>query len=322
MIIQTSAPSNIALIKYMGKADASQNKSTNRSLSLTLEHLRTYVELQKVDNVSCDSWMPLEKKGLITIDLSEKGQARFLKHFQFLKETFGIEGNFIVRSANNFPSDCGIASSASSFAALTLAAYDLALHQELIQEKSLEELASLSQKGSGSSCRSLFSPWGLWDENGATELQLETPKLYHAIVLAENSKKQVSSSEAHKRVITSDLFQGRPERAEKRLKDLIHSLNTNLWSQACEITWQEFWDMHALFETSKPPFGYMTNASLQILNELRPHMSELMITMDAGANVHVIYRESDLEKAEAIFKALEKNFQVVRSGKALTGALV
>lgn len=321
MKIQTSAPSNIALIKYMGKMDTFQNRPTNRSLSLTLEHLRTYIELEAVAEKTRDQtdiWQPLEKKGLVTLSLGEKGQKRFLKHFQFLKETFGIKDIFTVRSANNFPSDCGIASSASSFAALTMAAYDYALHRGLITEKSREELASLSQKGSGSSCRSFFAPWGLWEENGARELQLETAKLHHALILAESGKKQVSSSEAHQRVTSSGLFHGRPERAENRLNDLILALNTNQWAAACEITWIEFWDMHALFETAKPPFGYMTGASLQILNILRPALNELMITMDAGANVHVIYREEDREKADGIFKELEKTFQVVRSGKALT----
>ena len=319
MRIQSSAPSNIALIKYMGKLDPAQNKPTNRSLSLTLEHLRTYVELQQNAQANEDVWGPLEKKGLVAIDLSENGQRRFLKHFQFLKETFGIKGHFLVRSANNFPADCGIASSASSFAALTMAAYDLALNSELIQEMSLEQLAVLSQKGSGSSCRSFFSPWGLWDLDGAKEILLEVPRLHHALILAEPTKKHVSSSEAHRRVSTSELFAGRPERAELRLMELIHSLNSNQWAKACEITWAEFWDMHALFETAKPPFGYMTAGSLEVLNVLRPHISDLMVTMDAGANVHVIYRETDLTKASEVLKVIEKSFQVVRSGKSLAG---
>lgn len=318
MIIQTSAPSNIALIKYMGKLDSLQNRPTNRSLSLTLEHLRTYVQLERTLTGGSDSWQPLNKEGLVAIRLSENGQKRFLRHFQFLKETFGIKDIFIIRSANNFPSDCGIASSASSFAALTMAAYDYALNHGLIQEMSLEELANLSQKGSGSSCRSFFAPWGLWDDNGAKELTLETAKIHHAIALAESEKKQVSSSEAHKRVVTSDLFRGRPERAEERLNHLIQALNTNQWSKACEITWLEFWDMHALFETSRPPFGYMTEGSLKVLNLLRPEIQNLMVTMDAGANVHILYREEDTHRAEAVFKEIEKSFQVVRSGRALT----
>jgi len=123
--IQSSAPSNIALIKYMGKTDSTNNRPTNSSLSFTLDNLRTFVEITPLDSER-DQWEALAGEDLLPVELSEKGRARFLAHFAFLKLEWGLEGHYQIRSASNFPSDCGLASSASSFAALTLATARLA----------------------------------------------------------------------------------------------------------------------------------------------------------------------------------------------------
>src|SRR4051812_32507033 len=111
---QASAPSNIALIKYMGKTADGTNTGTNPSLSMTLPHLLSHVEIE--DGAEQDSWESLDGN----LKLSETGRAKFLKHLLFLKEQYQVTDRFFtVRSKNDFPSDCGIASSASSFAALT-----------------------------------------------------------------------------------------------------------------------------------------------------------------------------------------------------------
>ena len=149
-MIHAEAPSNIALIKYMGKISGTGNKPTNASVSYTLPHLVTRVEIVKNP---IDDWAPLEAKSFVAPELSSKGRQKFLDHFARLKEAWGIEGNFLIRSANNFPSDCGLASSASSFAALTRAT--AVLRQELTgKETSVEEQSRWSRQGSGSSCRS------------------------------------------------------------------------------------------------------------------------------------------------------------------------
>lgn len=250
---EVSAPSNIALIKYMGKTDISTNKPTNASLSYTLPHLQSYVRLTEDPQLESDIWMPLERSGLQSIHLSEKGQSRFLAHFANLKNKFQIASNYKVESANDFPSDCGLASSASSFAALTKAAL-LAFSENKSELKSMTEIekAELSRRGSGSSCRSFFAPWSLWDAEGARGIEGLPTKLYHAVVIVGSEKKEVSSSDAHKRVISSDLFVGRVRRVEVRMQDLLEALCKNDWQRSFELCWAEFWDMHALFLTAKP----------------------------------------------------------------------
>lgn len=309
--IEASAPSNIALIKYMGKVDTALNKPTNISISYTLEKLRTFVRIRPIQ-ADADIWNPYIKDDLMPIALSEKGEDKFIHFFQELKKEFKLSGYYEIQSANNFPSDCGLASSASSFAALTKCTHDLYIH---LNEKRpmpyrAKELAKLSQKGSGSSCRSFFSPWGLWHEHGAEEIQLPYTQLLHMVILCDESVKEVSSSEAHKLVLTSDLFKGRPERAHDRYQKLVTALRTQNWLDAVDICWSEFWDMHTLFHTAHPPFMYMNGLSQSVLAKLlqlwKVNKDSPLITMDAGSNIHLLFRQdqqASYDNYERIFKS-------------------
>lgn len=296
MRIEVSAPSNIALIKYMGKTSTTGNLPSNASFSYTLEHLRSHLVIEEA---KVDDWAALP--GYMPIELSEVGRTKFMNHFSKLKNVWEIQGNFRILSANDFPSDCGLASSASSFAALTLGAYELARSQRPEFQLSPRELSKWSRQGSGSSCRSFFSPWAAWQDDGAEELPLDL-KLDHAVVIVEGAVKSVSSSQAHVRVASSLLFNGRTERAQKRMHDLIGALKNNQWREAYELCWAEFWDMHALFETSQPSFGYMQPASLMVLEKLRDVWRETgdgpLVTMDAGPNIHVLLRPDQRAAAD------------------------
>lgn len=290
---QASAPSNIALIKYMGKLDFARNIPSNSSLSYTLENLRTFVEIEKTDGAE-DVWKPLVKAECLSPIFSIKGQQRFLNYFKKLKNIYGVTENFVVKSANNFPSDSGMASSASSFAALTMAA-DKAFTDLGYRNQSDQTLYQLSREGSGSSCRSFFSPWAVWSGVEVYEPEIKTQKLLHDVILVDTKVKEVSSGDAHKRIETSPNNTGRKERAEQRLKELIQALQEDNWKGAYNIVWDEFMDMHELFETAEPLFCYRTEKSYQALQALREFWKERndgpLVTMDAGPNVHLLWRE-------------------------------
>ena len=314
-----SAPSNIALIKYMGKIEGLGNRPTNPSISYSLEHLRTFVEIEEHPG-SGDVWEPLSLKGSAVLKLSEGGREKFLKHFRFLKQKWEIEGAFKIRSANNFPSDCGLASSASSFAALTKAAAE---HFQRLRAQGWGaealELSKLSRQGSGSSCRSFFSPWALWRSEGAEPVDLPAG-LHHAVIVLESGIKQVSSSEAHRRVITSPRFQGRVPRAEQKLEDLISVIRQEKWKWAYEIIWDEFWDMHELFHTSQPGFQYMTPECREILQFMERQWKKkghgLWITLDAGPNIHLLFHREDRDLAETYLEDFKKYSVLTSWGRA------
>ncbi len=318
------APSNIALIKYMGKQDIAGNISTNASLSYTLDHLRTRVRVcWEAGHAGKFVWRPLNEAGMFAPSLSEKGEARFLTHADRCLKALASDRSdvrpesqaksLVVESANAFPSDCGLASSASSFAALTLAIAKL-VGVETDTLKSRVRLADISRQGSGSSCRSFFTPWAIWKPSGAEPLEglPEPGRIRHLALIVDAEKKAVSSSEAHVRVTTSLQFRGRVERAEERLRLVTDQLKraggeggVHAWNRAAHTVWAESWDMHALFETSDPPFGYFIPESVRALNVIRDLATEFkiefgaaafrepMVTMDAGPNVHVLLWTDD-----------------------------
>ncbi len=293
-----SAPSNIALIKYMGKE--SNGQPVNSSLSYTLNHLQSYVEIEEAER---DSWEYLSSMAAEELTLSREGIDRFMAHFSNLRTKFSLSGNYTVRSANTFPSDCGLASSASSFAALTLC-FAKVLKSKLGQDLNSEELSLLSQKGSGSSCRSFFQPWAIWEKDKVYEVDLPFKSLLHQVLILNSDKKKISSSQAHKNVQTSLNFQVRPLRAEERLKELLEALKTKDWKKSYEITWEEFQDMHNLFETSCPPFGYISPEGMEVLNVISNYWQDTgdgpIVTMDAGPNIHLLYREDQSKDCTAL----------------------
>lgn len=314
-----SAPSNIALIKYMGKKDVSTNTPDNPSLSYTLPHLTTKVELELTD-LSEDVWEPLNDDKYVKLHLEPKESARYLKHFKRIKDQFSISQNFKVRSANDFPENCGLASSASSFAALTKAA--CTAFADLKKEECLkpEEMADISKLGSGSSCRSFLEPWCVWSEDKIFKMDFSYKDLLHMVVISGGERKKVSSSEAHKIVQTSLLYEGREERATVRMGLLTHALGNQNWKQAFELCWAEFWDMHALFESSNPSFGYMNEGTMTVLKFAKAIWRQIddgpLVTMDAGPNVHLLFRPEQVEMAKSLKEKCEELNLKVYSNRA------
>lgn len=300
--ITAEAPSNIALIKYMGKTQDQVNMATNPSISYTLPHLKTKVTLEVTEAINA-LWQPDETMNY-HMSLSEVGKNKFLAHWDRCHQRMapGFSKGVIITSGNNFPSDCGLASSASSFAALTLACHKLFLEMGLLKKKwTTLELAQLSREGSGSSCRSFFEPWAYWSGSEIHPLdQTVWADLLHSAVVVDHGKKKVSSSDAHQKIVSSSLFTGRLERTQARSDKLQKLLKQkDSWSSMYELIWSEFWDMHALFETSSPPFYYMTPKSLLALrflqNDWEARGDGPLITMDAGPNIHLLYRKNQSE---------------------------
>ena len=294
------APANIALIKYMGKKDPEKNIPGNASLSYTLDKLLTNVMLEEHSGTK-DIWEPLTIPGAQPFTLPTAAQERFIQHLAMLKAYFNYSGSFVVRSSNNFPHSSGLASSASSFAALTkctaLALSELT-HCPL---PSIETQAALSRQGSGSSCRSFFSPWALWDDQTVSAIQLPYMQLFHEVIIISQDEKKVSSSAAHQRILTSPHYATRSDRASQNLKLLLTAFTAKDWTAAYQICWHEFQDMHHLFSTCDQPFSYMTeksNAALSSVQDLWQRNGDgPIVTMDAGPNIHLLYRMDQGEMA-------------------------
>lgn len=294
------APSNIALIKYMGKKDG--NIATNISLSYTLEKFTTEVILELNKH---------PKDQFINNNFNQQEIERFLAHLSYIKHITKFDRYFMIKSKNNFPRSAGIASSASSFAALTICAFKCISEITKSSIPTAETMSNISRTASGSSCRSFFSPWCVW--NGLVTEKIDLPILQHDLILVDDQQKKISSSAAHKLIQTSLLIDRRKERAEIRFYRLKAALNSNNWKEAYQTCWEEFFDMHALFETSCPNFGYITAKTMAILIEIREFWENNndgpIITIDAGPNIHLLWRNNSEDIRSELKKQLLKNFR-------------
>ena len=330
------APSNIALVKYMGKKDASRNIPENPSLSLTLSSLKSIVELTLRDGSQGVSWIP-QLPSLPggcpgeSPQLSSSGIQKVIKHVERVKLRLPVLFNewkiplhqqrfekcqIILKTANTFPQASGIASSASSFAALTLAVgAAFSSSRKVFEEVWSKEpelrraFAQISREGSGSSCRSFEGPWVEWNEDRAQLVSDSAlDQLAHFVVLIKTDPKKVSSSEAHLRIKTSPLWTGRVQRTQDRVVRLKSAIQRGRIDEVSDIAWDEAWEMHSLFHTSQKPFTYWEPGSIHGLkyfsepSESWP--SAPIVTLDAGPNLHVLVLKKDQEYWRAQLKEL------------------
>ncbi|NQY43351.1 MAG: diphosphomevalonate decarboxylase [Legionellales bacterium] len=309
------APSNIALIKYMGKSRQETNTPTNTSISYTLNHLMSYVEVELNPNSEQDVWHPLAQNNCKAISLNSKAKTKFLNHLSLIKERFNVNENFIVSSCNNFPHSTGIASSASSFAALTKCAINAMCSIKNIPLPSINDMAKISKLGSGSSCRSFFSPWAIWKENTISNIAFPYDDLIHQIIIVSDTPKIVSSSQAHVMVQSSPLFQQRLDKIEERANNLISQINNQNWFNIYQIVKEEFLEMHKLFETSIPSFSFMSESSKKIIDDVEclweTRKDGPLITMDAGPNVHLLYRKDQTNIANEFYNNYRKTYEIL-----------
>src|SRR5690606_28765036 len=223
MRILVRAPSNIAIVKYMGKSAASPEKRNipeNPSISMTLSGLCTFLEVRASDGGKTGSKVRLVEEPPAgargeSPKLSESGSQRFTDHFLRCVEKlpavfvrFGLvargdaASSYEIRTSNTFPHAAGIASSASSFAALTLATAALqALDREAFRKRYAEDaalraaLGSLSREGSGSSARSFDGPFVSWEGETVEAVPSSLPPLSDLVVVVSSGEKKVGSSE-------------------------------------------------------------------------------------------------------------------------------
>lgn len=326
------APSNIALIKYMGKRDTAQNLPMNPSLSLTLDRFCTFAELTDLQAGAGEAvlvdWrpeipltVPPDFRGQCTVPDPTPGArakiakfaTRLLGELPAVFQTHGLEfqplRSATLRTANTFPEGTGLASSASAFAAVTLTFAAAQSANRATFQKAFEtnfglraDLARVSRLGSGSSCRSFLGPWCSWLDDRVEAVPSKMPELSDLVLLVKAAPKAVSSSEAHQRVRTSSAWTTRAQTATGRWDALKMALATGDLDTVARLAWEDSWDMHHLFHTSSPPFTYWDGTTFEALRWLMQAPVDGMrpiVTLDAGPNVHILVPTAQVEQWRA-----------------------
>jgi diphosphomevalonate decarboxylase len=278
---------NIAFIKYWGNFDNFKNLPLNGSISMNLEGLETLTTVLFDLNLHADNIV-------INTRLSTgEASMRVTKLLDAVRTLAGISSFAWVDSSNNFPSGAGIASSASAFASLAMAASAAAGLN--LCEASLSRLARL---GSGSACRSIpggFVEWVAGTGDADSFASSIAPQNYwdlvDCIAMISTKQKSIGSTQGHKLARTSPYQSARVTDSSRRLDTCRQAILKRDFSSFAEIVEQDSNMMHAVMMTSNPPLFYWQPPTLEVMQTLREARAKGMpvcYTIDAGPNVHVI----------------------------------
>ncbi|OXB24360.1 diphosphomevalonate decarboxylase [Flavobacterium tructae] len=309
-----SAPSNIALVKYWGKKD--NQIPANPSVSFTLKNCKTITKLaytKRETSPASNFSFDLLFEGKPKEDFKPKIQ-KFLERIEiylpFLKEY-----HFTIDTQNTFPHSSGIASSASGMAALAMNFMSLekVLNPEMTEDYFYQKASFLARLGSGSACRSVKGNLVAWGNQanikGSSDLYgVEFPYTVHenfnnyqdTILLVDKGEKQVSSTVGHDLMHNHPYAEKRFAQAHENLDQLITIFESGNLNEFIKVVESEALTLHAMMMTSMPYYILMKPNTLQIINAIWKFRNETQIpvcfTLDAGANVHVLYPENVSDK--------------------------
>ena len=289
------AHSNIALVKYWGKGDKKLRLPVNSSAAIALDNLTTTTTVEFRTDLQEDQ-VELIGEGF------ELGEVeKVSKHLDRIRELAKMNLKAKVVSQNSFPKAAGMASSASGFAALTVAAASAAGLS--LSEK---ELSILARRGSGSASRSIPGGVSVWHAGTSSETsfaeRIDYPKewdLHVLLVMADDtSAKKVGSTDGMALAPTSPYFLVAVKEAEQNIKRLREAMKKGDWSAFGKVIEDECFRLHMLCMTTTPNILYWRGVSVEIfqrLFKLRESGVEAFFTVDAGPHVHVVCRGKDSE---------------------------
>jgi diphosphomevalonate decarboxylase len=278
---------NIAFIKYWGNSDHHLRIPSNGSISMNLEGLYSRTQVSFEPSLQHDQ---LVLNGNQTKGIALERVSALLEH---VREMAGLRQCALVESENNFPTGTGIASSASAFAALALAA-SCAAGLELDER----ELSRLARRGSGSACRSVPGGFVEWiageDDESSYAVSIAPPEhwdLVDHVAIVSQEHKPTGSNEGHPLADTSLLQAPRLADTPRRLDICRLAILKRDFQALAEVMEVDSNMMHAVMMTSAPILLYWQPATLGVMRSVvgwRKGGIPACYTIDAGPNVHVI----------------------------------
>lgn len=318
--ITVRSPANIAFIKFWGKKDPKLNIPFNDSISMNLSGCTTET------TVKFDGSL---KEDIISVDGNEVaglGKDRVILILDEVRKAAKVKLNARVTSKNSFPSDAGIASSASGFSALTLAASKaagLSLDQK--------QLSVLARRGSGSACRSIPDGFTYWkkgrDNDSSYAFSIAPPEFWDIrdlVVVVSKEKKKAGSTEGHSVATTSPYFEYRLKKLPERIKVLKGAILKKDFDTFGKTLEEEAVDLHVMAMTSRPPIFYWNAGTMDVMHkvmELRVRGIKCFFTIDAGPNVHVICLGKDENRIKKELGRIKEVLFIIPN-KAARGARI
>jgi diphosphomevalonate decarboxylase len=312
------APANIAFIKYWGKKNEELRIPSNASVSMNLSGATTTTTVEFSDAFPSDT---VELAGAV---FTESEKKRIIRHLDRIRQKANIQSRAKVMTKNSFPKGTGIASSASGFAALTVAGAKAA-GLDIFQK----ELSVLARLGSGSACRSIPDGIVRWETGKTSEESYAHslfPYLYwdlrDVLIIVDQTSKEISSTDGMKNASTSPFWEERQKEIGKRLIDITKAIGDKNFPVLGEIIEEDCLSMHAVAMTQSPPLSYWLDTTGNCIRHIRQWRAggfPVYFTIDAGPNVHCICEGKDEQRLTDAIKTLP-DVQSVLVNKLSQGA--
>lgn len=291
--VTARAHPNIALVKYWGKRNVALNLPAVPSVSLTLDGFVTTTTV---------TWDAPEER--VIFDGEDREDARVSS---FLDRIASPRPPCEVHTTNNFPTGAGLASSASGFAALALAASRAAG-----QDLDPTALSVLARQGSGSACRSIFGGFVVWHLGTRTDgtddhaRPLAPPAHWDVrmvvAVVAEGPKAVGSTAGMERSRTTSPLWSTWVAQGPETVAQATRAIQARDLERLGTLMEQSTFAMHATMQTATPPLIYWQPATVAVLHAvfaLRQAGVGAWATMDAGPQVKVLCEADDADRVAA-----------------------
>ena len=308
-MVSASCPSNIALIKYWGKYE--RQIPANSSISYTLYNCKTNTSMEFV----------ADEKFSVQTFLSGNEEKKFAekieKYFRNIEEFLPwiLKGKYVIKTENTFPHSSGIASSASGFGAIAKCLMELDQQFSGLQDSDfkLRKASFLARLGSGSACRSLYDGLVVWgatkeveDSSDLYALQYPNDQIHEIfkhfndwVLLIHEGEKSVSSTVGHSLMNTNPYAERRFQEAHENFAVLKEILKTGDMQNFIKLVEHEALTLHAMMMMSEPAFILMKTGTLAVINKIWDYRKEtglpLFFTLDAGANVHLLFPANSKE---------------------------
>ena len=299
-----------------GKRDIEQNLPAVGSLSVTLDSLWTKMSVEYSDAMAGDE---LVVNGASSEELLPRISA-------CLDRVAGENRRRAsVLSESNFPIAAGLASSASAFAALVVAASAAAG-----QDSDALTLARIAGSVSGSAARSLF---GGFVELRAGDTAIDVATIAGAddwpltivVAITETGSKPVSSGEAMNRSSASSPFYA--SWLEQQAADLASAREAVLgkdFAKLANVAEHNCLKMHSVMWASSPPVVYWNSATLSCMEAVRRLQNEghaVFFTIDAGPQLKAVCLPDEVDLVRSVLDACTGVERTMVSGLG-TGARI
>ena len=311
------SPSNIALIKYWGKKN--NQIPLNPSISITLKNCFTQTKISYQTKKVSKLEFSFLFEGENNPSFEKKLRQFFIKIEKYCPYLSNLE--LKIESRNSFPHSSGIASSASSYSALSLCIMDIEkeLNPSIDDKFFLKKASFIARLGSGSACRSIlgfFSIWGrsdffdfssdLYAMNYPNKIHDVYKEICDTVLIVDKEKKEVSSTMGHHLMEGHSFSNDRLNQVKISLKNLKNALERGDYDMFIKVVELEALSRHAMMMTSDPYYILLKPNTIKIINLIwkyrKENDSKICFTLDAGANIHLIYPKKEYDPIQEFIR--------------------